>query len=29
LRAGFALNLMGVVVMTVASYWLMSWVFGL
>jgi len=29
LRAGFALNLMGVVVVTVASYWLMSWVFGL
>lgn len=29
LRAGFALNLMGVVVVTVVSYWLMSWVFGL
>ena len=29
LRAGFALNLMGVVVVTVASYWLMGWVFGL
>lgn len=29
LSAGFALNLMGVVVVTVASYWLMGWVFGL
>ena len=29
LRAGFALNLMGVGVVTVASYWLMGWVFGL
>jgi sodium-dependent dicarboxylate transporter 2/3/5 len=29
LRAGFALNLMGVVVVTMASYWLMGWVFGL
>lgn len=27
--AGFALNLMGVVVVTVASYWLMGWVFGM
>lgn len=29
LRAGFALNLMGVVVVTAASYWLMGWVFGI
>jgi sodium-dependent dicarboxylate transporter 2/3/5 len=29
LRAGFTLTLMGVVVVTAASYWLTNWVFGL